>query len=623
MHHRSDIDGLRALAIIPVVLYHAGIPWVSGGFVGVDVFFVISGYLITGIINGEIVASGFSYGRFYERRIRRILPALIFMLVIVGVLSAKYLLPGDFSSFAASVIGSIFFYANFIFYGQSGYFDAPAATKPLLNLWSLAVEEQFYIVFPLLLGLAHRLRGERGIVVAVWAIAVLSLAYSAYAVFNAPSAAFYLLPARAWELMAGALLALNAVPALKHRAAIEGLSLLGLGGVLFGIFGLDHHSLFPGPNALFPVLGAVLLIQYGERSAVGRVLSWPPFVGIGLISYSLYLWHWPVLVLGQYASFVPLDLASKLILVGISIAMAIVSYFVVEGPFRKRVVARRRGTLFVAAAASVALLFGLSQLTLAGNGLPQRLPPDVLKFAAAGADNNPRRDACHGEVEVRPFASNCVYGNADAPPTYALWGDSHAAELVIPLGEMAAKLGQSALEVSNSGCPPALHVDANLRPNCPAQAQADLDGLEASPSIRTVFMISNYKLYPVGPLFAGMREAIGGLQASGKRVVLVYPVPGLDQWGPGALARAAVLHLDPSVISISTASYLDRNRPYLDGLDRLAHEFHLSVVKPSDKICSASRCEAYGGGVSLYFDDNHLSVSGARFISDLLSPYIS
>ena len=156
LSYRPDIDGLRALAVMAVLLFHYRVPGFSGGFVGVDVFFVISGYLITGIINGEIVASGFSYGRFYERRIRRILPALIFMLVIVGVLSAKYLLPGDFSSFAVSVIGSIFFYANFIFYGQSGYFDAPAATKPLLNLWSLAVEEQFYIVFPLLLGLRKK-----------------------------------------------------------------------------------------------------------------------------------------------------------------------------------------------------------------------------------------------------------------------------------------------------------------------------------------------------------------------------------------------------------------------------------------------------------------------------------
>src|SRR5207248_6169363 len=302
--YRPEIDGLRALAILPVVLFHYRAPGFQGGFVGVDVFFVMSGYLITGLVQSEMQCGTFSLAQFYERRVRRIFPGLFAMLAVVSIAAYVLLFPADLVRYAQSLFATALFGANFEFWREAGYFDTFANQKPLLHLWSIAVEEQFYLLFPALLILlrhaAPRLR-----IAAVGFVFIASFALGAWGVGAAPVATFYLLPARAWELMLGALLALGAVPAFRTRMASETLAALGLVLIGASMFAFTPATPFPGPAALLPCAGAALVIHAADpqRTFVGRALGVRPLVFIGLISYSLYLWHWPVFVFATYVHF--------------------------------------------------------------------------------------------------------------------------------------------------------------------------------------------------------------------------------------------------------------------------------------------------------------------------------
>jgi peptidoglycan/LPS O-acetylase OafA/YrhL len=297
LQYRADIDGLRAIAVGSVVLFHAGVPGFAGGFVGVDIFFVISGFLITKIIRDSLQEDRFSLADFYDRRIRRIFPALFAVYLVTYVLGLILLMPGDLKALAKSLLSSAAFGANFHFYGNVGYFDAPAITKPLLHTWSLSVEEQFYVLWPLaMIALARFVKLRYWLPILLCSL-VLSLAYAEWEVWrDNASAAFYMPHARAWELITGALLAI-ALPRLAFgRRLCEAMVALGLVLIAASIALLSEDRDFPGLNAVFPCLGAALIIAAGARgpTAVSRLLSNKPMVFLGLISYSLYLWHWPL-----------------------------------------------------------------------------------------------------------------------------------------------------------------------------------------------------------------------------------------------------------------------------------------------------------------------------------------
>lgn len=326
LRYRPDIDGLRAVAVLAVVLFHAGISSISGGFVGVDVFFVISGFLITTIIVKEIRRGDFSLTVFYERRIRRILPAFFVVMLFSAVVAYSLLLPQDFENFGKSLVAASLSVSNLLFWRESGYFDSTAELKPLLHTWSLGVEEQFYLFFPLLLMFIARFFKQRWTLWIVL-IAFSSLLLSAWGAKHQPSATFYLLPTRAWELALGGLLAMGGVPPIHQRFWREIEALLGLGLIVWGISALTPESSFPGLNALYPCLGAALVIHAGSSgpSMVGNVLSWRPLVLIGLISYSLYLWHWPLLVFAKYYLIRPLTTLETSTVVASSFVAAIAS----------------------------------------------------------------------------------------------------------------------------------------------------------------------------------------------------------------------------------------------------------------------------------------------------------
>lgn len=357
MQHRHEIDGLRAIAVIPVILFHAGFTVFSGGYVGVDVFFVISGYLITSIIISELESGSFSILRFYERRARRILPALFFVVLACIPLAWIWMIPSQFKEFADSIMAVTVFASNILFWRESGYFAAEAGEKPLLHTWSLAVEEQYYMLFPLLLIGLWRF-GRNPVFYVILGMSAISLAASEWGWRNEPEANFYLAPTRAWELLAGSLAAFLQVgrPVRSHNL----LSVLGLGLIVFSIFYFDEDTPFPSAYALAPVVGTILVIRFGTSGTwVARLLSLKAFVGVGLISYSAYLWHQPLFA---FARIRHLDEPSQLVMSALAILSLILAYFswrFVEQPFRRKsgILVGSRAKLFsLVGVCSVALL---------------------------------------------------------------------------------------------------------------------------------------------------------------------------------------------------------------------------------------------------------------------------
>ncbi|RLK03558.1 acyltransferase family protein [Ruegeria conchae] len=340
MKYRPEIDGLRALAVIPVILFHAGFPYFTGGYVGVDVFFVISGYLITTILVSDLEQGRYSILKFYERRVRRIIPALFCVVVVSFVAGWFILLPADLKSFSLSVFAVTTFWSNFFFWMESGYFDTATELKPLLHTWSLAVEEQFYIFFPIALALLWRF-GLKIVFVVLSLIFAVSFAFVTWdlGALSKPEAAFYLLPTRAWELMAGALAALymGRPNPWRPSSALSGvLSVLGIALILYAIHFYDKHTPFPSPYALAPVLGTVLIILFERRGTWSfPILANPVCIGVGLISYSAYLWHQPVLAYARYLSWHEPPLWLMAVLCGLTLLLAFLSYKFVETPFRK------------------------------------------------------------------------------------------------------------------------------------------------------------------------------------------------------------------------------------------------------------------------------------------------
>lgn len=464
--YRADIDGLRAVAVLLVIGYHLEIARFHGGFVGVDVFFVISGFLISSVILAQISTSTFSIVSFYERRIRRIFPALIVMMFITSVLAYRYFLPTELQDFAKSLLAATFSLSNFYFWRHSGYFDAPAAMKPLLHTWSLGVEEQFYIVFPLFLVLVRRLFPNR-LRQAVVVIALVSFAISAVGAFKDPVSTFYLAHTRAWELLLGTILSLKLLPEIS-RPLLRNLA-AALGLVLIVAAGYYYRTItpFPGIAALAPCLGAALIIAAGQSgtSLVGRALSLKPMVFIGLISYSLYLWHWGVLSLSRWSIgihwwSVPFQAACMFLL-------AAMSYRFIETPLRRSSWSGKRlfsvGYGLSASAAGYALLLVLSQpmdgRLYLGRLLGISAPANLQRTWWMDKTTGKYLEKCHvKEGFSSDLIKECLEVAAGKRGTLYLIGDSHARNYLPALRD-AFREHSTAYLTMGSGCaflPPAM-----------------------------------------------------------------------------------------------------------------------------------------------------------------------
>lgn len=387
--YRSEIDGLRAVAVLPVIIFHSGSQWMPGGYVGVDIFFVISGFLITGILMREHEAGAFSILRFYERRARRILPALFTVIAVTSILAVFLMLPYELRDFAKSVISVVAFVSNIFFWREANYFATDAERLPLLHTWSLSVEEQFYIIFPIALWVFWKY-WRAALVPAMIVVSLASLVLAELMVSRVPGAVFYLLPTRGWELLAGSLSAIYLLRRAKpNRVSGEILGGFGLLAIVYSILSFDAGTPFPSLWALFPVLGTVgILVGASDRTLVGRLLSWRPAVAIGLISYSAYLWHQPLFAFARVATPDGNPAAWLMGMLGLaSLILAWVSWRYVETPFRRRGAFNAR-QIFLQSCAGAAALLGLAAVFLLSQGLAVRFPQEQRAWLVTSPNEN-------------------------------------------------------------------------------------------------------------------------------------------------------------------------------------------------------------------------------------------
>lgn len=626
--YRPDIDGLRAIAVMAVVIHHLSAPLLPGGYVGVDVFFVISGYLITRIISREMEQGNFTFARFYERRARRIFPALFAVLAVTLVAGYFLLLPSDYVGTLRGALGTLLFASNIVFWREmmEGYFAATdAGLNPLLHTWSLAVEEQFYVFFPVLLLLCYRYRYfRRHIVLILVVCALVSLAGAALLVQNKSVAVFFLSPFRSWELLAGSLLALNAVPATRSRAVREFTAGAGLLIILVACFVYDEKTTFPGLTALAPVLGAAAILHAGASgtSWTGRFLQWRPVLYIGLISYSLYLWHWPLIVLVRYAMGMAPITPYITVLLMASLVLASLSYHFIEQPFRRGPVVSRR-VIVTSSALCASVLALVSGMGLVRGGFVERFSPEVVRLDAARTPEIPYKNC-----NARAAGTWCTLGNVNGSPSIFLWGDSHMLSWAPALNESLNSQGSRAIFVTSSACPPLLGVSSSTRLTCAAQNLGVKNYLAANPDIHTVVLAAFWSHYfskddeltaTVGTppargaiaAQAALASTIKWLRDNDKHVVLVGPVPVYSKSVPMALALEkatgrTLLHSSMEDQRKKHASFFE----VVDTTKRAGGRSSFRFLDPIQWLC-AEDCIVMTNGIPLYRDSHHLSVAGA------------
>jgi peptidoglycan/LPS O-acetylase OafA/YrhL len=627
--YRPDIDGLRAVAILPVVIFHANLGC-PGGFVGVDVFFVISGFLITSLILKEIHTGSFSIMAFWERRIRRILPALALVVLASLVGGWFFYFPIDFNFLGKSVVAQTFLSSNIFFWLHTGYFASDNDTKPLLHTWSLAVEEQFYLLFPLLLLLLARQKRFSTVRGIAW-VAAISFALNVAGTHWLPSAAFYLLPGRAWELMVGAFLA--AIPESKSRnwQLNEAIAISGVGLILFSVACYSNATKFPGLAALPPCLGTALIIFAGSAAKptwVGRMLSLKPVVFVGLISYSLYLWHWPLLVFAQYNStqidMGPLSRRLRAALLLASALLAVLSWKWVEMPFRKRRLCARRPQIFAFAAGTALTLVLLGLTVYWKQGMPFRLPEKALVFESYRGHYAFRNETTVAQAAAGTFPQLGV-ATADRPVEVLIWGDSHAMALAPVIDELCRRYAVRGVEATHSSTAPILDYSSHasiysLHEDSQAFGQSVVDFVVKN-HVKAVIITAQWCSYEPSELVGEkLAETVKTLRAAGASVYVVKDVPCPGYYVPRVAALTVLHHGDVSRLDVSPEKYAGDNKDYdpiFAHLDRVGAK----VLDPSKYLLNErGRYDVIRGDKVLYFDYGHLTVEGAELLAPMFEP---
>jgi peptidoglycan/LPS O-acetylase OafA/YrhL len=659
MVYRPDIDGLRAIAVLAVVLFHAKIPGFSGGFVGVDVFFVISGYLITGLILSDVAANRFSLLSFYHRRIKRIVPALLVVYLVSAVLATLLMLPSDIRDFARTLGKSALFVSNIDFYERAGYFDAPSELKPLLHTWSLSIEEQFYLVWPLLCAvLATSIRRFRQLAVLAWTVGAASLiAWLATTYYGHANAAFFLTPLRAWELMLGAVLALShgrrpvAPSAAEAIAAVGALLIVVSAGAP-----LQSHPL--GAYLALPAcVGAAMLILAGadRRTFVGRLLTMPPMVGIGLISYSLYLWHWPLLTFGRYHLDRALHWGEVTGILALSLLAAVASYRLVERPLRRTTAFRAVHVVATGALCLVAVAL-VSNRMEKDRGWALNLDPAIRHLDVTARSQNVYQSKCFGQTaDFGPDAS-CTFGPRAPGASFdlAIFGDSHANHYVPAISVLAEAAGVAGRQFTLGVCPALLgryEVDSQFasRAHCPELPKAMVRFVEQNPGLRLVVLAQAWSQYAGKPLLTedgrhkttyllgssdderseqrsseilrrSLEQTLDYFESKGIQVLLLGEVPPLVRDPVRCVATAIKTQHRPQNACGRDRSEVWRaigeTEALLAGLAQSRR--NVFFFSPSDAMCDQQWCNVVLDGVYMYRDAGHLNKIGAERLAQAM-----
>jgi peptidoglycan/LPS O-acetylase OafA/YrhL len=624
--YRPDIDGLRAVAVLSVLAFHLGWGRMAGGFVGVDVFFVISGYLISAIVFSEVATSSFSILAFYERRIRRIFPALFGMLIVFSMVASFYLLPTEFVDFAKSLLAAATSSSNFYFWKHSGYFDSPTSS-PLLHTWSLAVEEQFYILFPIFLVAVRRFFPER-LRIAVVVLFFASLVTSVVMVRIDAVTAFYMPYTRAWELLLGTILSLGMFPRMHSLLMRNVATLAGIGLILYSIASYNPHTPFPGLAALPPCIGSVLIIGAGEfgSSLVGSVLSWRPLVFIGLISYSLYLWHWPVIILHEMGlsvnlhSILPLRYANQFAAVrfdmymeiAISFALAILSWRFVERPFRSRPLRVGRLPLFAISAAAMVAVIVFSGAVIFAGGFKGRFPPASVKVASFLGNHDALSFGRVGGCFVTEPKSSAVLDNdqclrtVEGKRNYLLIGDSLAGALWSGLSSSLPD--DHVLLASVSNCKPFVHPVGS--PDCKKEMDYIFQTYLPAHTIQALLLEGRWKPENMD----GLTETVEWAKQHQLPVIVFGPVPEYDAPLPRLLAYSIAWH-EPDLANrhrVASRGVMDAQMQSL-----AAGTWHVPYISLYQAICTGEDCVEYADAaheVPLMNDIGHLNEFGSALV---------
>lgn len=647
MDYRQEIDGLRALAVLPVILFHAGFETFSGGFVGVDVFFVISGYLITTIILSELKEGNFSIVNFYERRARRILPASFLVMLVCIPFAWFWLLPSDMKEFSQSLVAVSVFASNILFWRESGYFDTAAELKPLLHTWSLAVEEQYYVLFPLFLMLFWKLC-KCWTLVTLGLVFIASFAAAQWAAYAKPAAAFYLLPTRGWELLIGAFAAFYLSKAHRKdfgRAASEVGGWLGVALILYAVFWFSKATPFPGFYALVPTLGAVLIILFAsQQTTVGKFVGNMAFVGVGLISYSAYLWHQPLFAFARVYTFSQLSLQLTTSLIVLTFVFAFLSFKYVETPFRsKRKISRK----------SVILLSVLGAVFFISAGL-------VVNVKDGFPGNQARINEAIGDWKYPGSLSKTNVESfyklhAGKPVDVLFFGDSHV-EQFAPLSSEIDSLGLNVGFLSGGGCPPVPNLLDDLHPHCfnlfdrlnkILSTETDISKVVVSGCFNCYFIeqsgskpipgdSSNYYYLSGGErLFFrkgnGQKEALVSLSNFLNSLSLRYKLifigdnPISESFNPSVIVahirRGDSVFFNTRYSSFSNGEFeVSKEERTLDNKLRDSSPPNATYLSLIDIVCPKGICKALdNNGSPLYKDGNHMRPD---FVKEVVGPHL-
>lgn len=656
--YRAEIDGLRAVAVLPVILFHAGYENFSGGFVGVDVFFVISGYLITTILLEAQQAGTFSIITFYERRARRILPALFLVLLTCLPLAVLCMGPSGIEQFSTSLVAVALFASNIQFWKESGYFDTSVELKPLLHTWSLAIEEQFYLLFPFVLLAIHKLSRPK-VLATLATLCIASLWMAESWVSAEPSGAFYLLPTRAWELLTGAISAVWLIKPqrgptdLRYPVVGECLSLFGVVSIAYSIGVLDQNSRFPGLLALAPTLGTTLIILFAtSRTLVGKVLAAKPLVSVGLISYSAYLWHQPLFAFTRHQSLTEPGKVTYFLLTCMTLVLAYLTWKYVETPFRNRARVNRRQIFSLAFFGSTFFItWGAIGIETSGF---EGLFETTYQLVADAKANRATNKACWLRIrKSRSLRDACSIGIDGSQKSFTLLGDSQAGSLVPALDKAARLRGSSGFNYTFESCPPARLMKRQKQDEVQLACnsiRAEFFGRLGQPSLPQTLIVmsrwtartertrfdngeggveqgevlpwSNEYTTTLGYVEAIEKDQVDSIVAmlnAGHKVILIYPVPEAGWDVPIYLSKLHRIRqvLRPADGSTSYARFLERNARSYQILDKVGEHRNLVRIKPADMFCNTyvkDRCVVHLDGIPVYGDDDHLSNFGADLL---------